>query len=97
MTDLSNQAELQKFLSDEMNNFTSMYAGFIQEGMQKEWDIEISHRECWEIITSLISQMFPNEVIEIKTMEKLKEKILKETVDDVRDIILSKYSNHTVH
>lgn len=98
MTDITNEREARNFFSDEMNNFASMYAGLVQKNMKSQWDIDISHRECWEIITSLISQLFPNEVIEIETMEQLKDKIVTETIEEVREIIIAKYSKlNTIH
>ena len=84
-----------KELSKELNVFVSQYAGLVQNIAKTEYNVEIEHRECWDIIISLVGKMFPNNQIESESMEKLKEYIVVETASDIRDILLSKSS--TIH
>lgn len=84
-----------KELSRELNEFVSQYAGLVQNVAKTEYNIEMEHRECWDIIISLVGKMFPDNQIESESMEKLKEDIVMETANDIRDIMLSRAS--TIH
>lgn len=82
-------------LSRELNEFVCQYAALVQNVAKTEYNLEMEHRECWEIIISLVGKMFPENQIESESMEQLKEDIITETVNDVRDIILSRSA--TIH
>ena len=82
-------------LSRELNEFVCQYAALVQNVAKTEYNLEMEHRECWEIIISLVGKMFPENQIESESMEQLKEDIITETVNDIRDIILSRSS--TIH
>lgn len=84
-----------KELSRQLDEFVSQYAGLVQDVAKTKYNIEMEHRECWDIIVSLVEKMFPNNEIKSESMEALKEDIVTQTASDIRDIILSKTS--TVH
>lgn len=84
-----------KELSKELNEFVSQYAGLVQNVAKTEYNIELEHRECWDIIISLVAKMFPNNQVESESMDTLKEDIVIKTANDIRDILLSRSS--TIH
>ena len=79
----------------QLNMFASEYAAVVQDTMKDMYDIDISHRECWEIVTSHISTMFPNELIECETINELCQHIIDETGHVIHHMIVAKYS--TIH
>ena len=84
-----------KELSRQLNEFVSQYAGLVQNVAKTEYNIQMEHRECWDIIISLVGKMFPDNQIESESMDKLKDDIVMETANDIRDILLSRSS--TIH
>lgn len=98
MTDISNQQEAQRFFKEQMSEFFAFYAKHIQDNMKSEWDIDIEHRQCWDIVYKIVMSKFGDSELDVRKFRLLQAQIIDETVHDIRDTIIAKYSKlNTIH
>lgn len=97
MSDITNQSDAQEFFKEQMSVFFAMYAETVQRAMKSEWDIDIEHRECWDVVHSVVMQKFGDQEFDLRKFRLLQAQMVDETIWDIRDILISKYSNQTFH